>query len=647
MDSMSTASIIRALKQQDAADAAAATAATADDASEQVAEYEPELEAMALLPNSHPQPSTHLAIEHQQEAVPVGETEGEQSGGGGADYVIKVVPVQIVHEEPNEDELEHALARNQVDACIVSRKHVTTARTLSVFGGPSNLMPDEFARAVLGASYRQPFGVHCAHYVSFSLKLTQDASTWTPHRFAGKGADPMMLALSRAYPYQPSVDSRFHGKDYAPVFLARPPSAEDTAFKTENTLVLCACVERVRHVRGDCAVGISVGMSTESRTSSESEVPQTQMRRLAVGARDSSGNSFSVIAYPKEPLAREYDPPKRLGAPFCNEWTSTSSRTRLENEGNQCWTDFTADNDRNFSFLSKPPTRATPDEHVLGQPVANSLPTFQVKTRTAQNTPYTVHCMSADALRQAYMRLKIYEREALLSGKQKAVDLVTRVKTECGGKVPVWIVLPRDGKDWSNATTLPRAGAEEALGVRTLTWEEEAVIDLMRVVVQEHEPAYNLLLSNVPAGRRQTRREGRFQEVVVGFKDYVMHVNEAIAADVSDYETRQLRDASRVCVSAAPFTEKAPFEVEITVGFIVAPLELSPLPTFTNTNPDDEDRALQAELDAHPEVEGFFQDARLATTSAGALVPLLQLSQRSYFIKTAAWRRMWGDLDVA
>ena len=639
---MSTASIIRALKQQDAADlAAAATAATADDASEQVAEYEPESEAMALLPNSHPQPASHPAIEGPPEAT-IAETEGEQNGEGVGE--VKVVPVQIVHEEPNEDQLEYASARNRVDASIVSRKHITTKRTLSVFGGPCALDADEFARAVLGASYRQPFGVHCAHYVSFALKLTQEAPVWTPFKFEGKGPDQMMLALSRAYPYQPSVDTRKFGRDYSSAYLARPSSVDDTNFDTTNTLVLCACVERVRHVRGDCAVGICVGMSTEPRNAPGAGT----MRRFAYATHDSSGKAYSVIAHPREPLAREYDPPKRLGAPFCNEWTSTSSRSRLANEGNESWTDFTPENDRNFSFLSKPAARATADvQDVLGHPIANSLPTFQVKTRAANPAVFTVHCMNADGLRQAYMRLKIYEREAMLSGNHTAVEEITKIKTECGGKHPVWIVLPKDGKDWSNATTLPRAGADEDLGVRTLTKDEEAVVALMRVVVLDHEPAYNTLLANVPPERKQVRRGRESSEIEVLFKDYVMHVNEAIAADVSDFETRQLRDASRVCVTAAPLTPSAPFEVEITVGFVVAPLELSPLPTYTNVNPDDEDRALQAELDAHPEVEGFFQDARFATTSSGALVPLLPLSMPSYFIKTAAWRRVWGDLDVA
>jgi hypothetical protein len=594
---------------------------------------------------------------HHHPVTAVAPSSGD--GGAGDDYDVGEAPIQTVSvrlvepapvDPPNEDKDDYVSVdadhpKHVVDAV----QHITTARTLSVFG-------TSHPATLFEPGYKPPLGVHCAHYVSFSFVLTKRKPVWMVNDASLNGKkDALQKALKKAYPYQPSVDTRKLPDGRHPVYLARP--SFDTEFDTTNAIVMAAFVERFRVVRGG-AVGVRVGMYTDDRApnaapaDARSPAPQTILENISKYAscvHDASGEGYSLVAHESDGAQRTPHP-VRLGAPFCNEWTNSSAVGGILDE-TRCWTGFEVFDTpgEEFWFGDKvafaPNPRDPPPPHVGKFHVAlTSLPhhpvrVFEGSRAVAQLVSYAP---TSEALRHTYMRWKIYERLVQLSGEHEPIAAAL---AQVNKKYPIWLVYPgtESLRLWSDASRIPRAGEDESVGVRTLTREEELLISRFRISVNRNHVTYSVLRAHIPPDRVHAKPKS--SAIVVYFTDYVDVVNANLASHARNVELRQLRDASRItaCAYSLSQEEEEDFEMELTVGFVIAPLELSPITSFSSKEKDVE-AASEASIvvgavarDLEP---GYmYANARIVTTAKGDPVAVVPLDSVSSYIKTAAWRR--------
>ena len=517
---------------------------------------------------------------------------------------------------------------------VVQHDHLTDRRTLNVFGGPGNLDPATFARAVLGESYASPPGVHGAQYVSFPVTLTHQAPAWMVNDPKLHGAeDALETALQNAFPFQPSVDmQKVDGKHR--VYLYALATEQ---FDVKNALVLAAFVERV-HVVSETPVGLRVGLYTdpEARAPQPEDVPAAQilggMTRFAGaegGTCAADGKAYSMIAHPGS--AKEYELPRRLGNALCDEWTKMGGGTdnSAETKYWSCMSDGVVE--AKLMFLAQSLVRNAKEEYA-GYAIADMrLPRSCV---TIAGTTYFVFAHNADMLRNTFVRLRIYERKLSLSNDEEAKKKLANASARVDANSSAWLVppaTPADYSRWMDVMQYPRVGEDDSCGIRTMTAHEMRVLESMWIVVQPQQQAYK------PVGTRV--RTNIFTvdggAVRLRFLDFVRAVNEHVKHHATNLEARQLCDARRIAAAAYPFKEGAPFRVDLTLGFIIAPQDISTGLTAEEQKESAHDK--DSGLAAADALE--YENSKVVPMQNGEQRVVIPFDQRRGFVLSAAWRR--------
>ena len=478
---------------------------------------------------------------------------------------------------------------------VLWSRHMVPERTLSVFGAPCNGDAAEFARALFGADYAAPRGVHCAQYVSFHVRLTNDNPVWSVNEASLQGTPhALQHALEGAVATsQPSLDMTADARNANPAYIGSE-QLENHEFDVENAIMLAACVERAAHRAGDVDVGVRVGLYTDAhargdarasgRAPTQREVLQC-FNTFAVGT-SAGGSKYSFVVHAHEPPVVGAPIPRRIGQPAYTAWTDVFENTTASYDETELWDIVHAGNTvARLVFVkcaapiaagsapnatSSSASAATAS--VLGDADASSafLPENVFAANARLNT-CLVHLTSQSAtqsrsqlgvafagnvvaLQNAYMRLKIYERKAAAtSDDTQAAARRARIAAHvelCRAhpNTTFWLVMPDNAQDsarWKDNQRFPLALDDEIVGVRTITAVEERILSTVRVTVGVDHVAYKIVLNSDP----DSPPDGNGARVV-SFTNYVRVVNAHLADMDKHHVSRQMHDVSRLTVSA-------------------------------------------------------------------------------------------------
>ena len=565
-------------------------------------------------------------------------------------------------DDENEDKRSIVSIGEQWSQYTVPPQLMTHERTLSIFGGSSNLDPAALGRALFGKDYCAPRGIHQAHMVTFSMRLTRAKPVWMVNvPELGSATHALQVALAGAHARQPSLDISARTPDNKKPVYAGMCAGARTTFDVHNAVLLCSALDQAAHVHGGVSVGVRVGLYTDPAIDAtvlrRGKPPVPKLEEIAANFQNYAravhvgGDAYSFVVHPNHPGVA-HAPPRRLGAPEYTAWTPLFENLNDDRTEEEFWEGVRVPEDSNDQW-SKVRFVQEGDPVVVTLPAADcteyrweaTRPSTYADPAPVNGTP--VYAPGPSQLRDAYVRLLSFHRRHATSQTAESAKARERLRetVSVARHRTVWLVQPQNRSEWLSTRSHPRGFDPEDLGVRTLTEGEMAVVCTMYATMSGNHPAVRLLerharalRSRAPAQQQQQQQpqpplyvSGPNGTVRVRFVDLVYVVNEHLGRLKLQNHKRQTRDVTRLTVSStALFGEKNiddDYAIDATVSFVVAPMELALGPDVKPSS--------ATNASAH-------NDGRQAQTLEGRTRLVIPLTLRYAFLRAPAWDRARG-----